>query len=216
MCARLCPFRRRRFEHACPLPTHCLPTAASTACLIIAGARHQQQPGGAAIHSAAQVGGKRGVRWHGPLAALLPWLYCPLVLLCLQADCSLHPDRATPASSLCSESSGLVVQDAATLDKLLPALAGGQAGEAAAAAVRPLGFVVLLWGKPSEAAAAALGPRLRTFESVLARGAEQVGCWGSALHTSICPASRAVLKSAAPRGDSPAASPAAFPACLPT
>ena len=68
-----------------------------------------------------------------------------------------------------------MVQDAATLDKLLPTLAGSQAGQAAAAAARPLGFVVLLWGEPSEAAVATLGPRLHSFDAVLARGAEQVG-----------------------------------------
>ena len=56
-----------------------------------------------------------------------------------------------------SDSSGLVVQDAATLDRLLPALP-------------PLRFVVLLWGEPSAQAAAALGPALHTFGAVLARG----------------------------------------------
>lgn len=66
-----------------------------------------------------------------------------------------------------SESSALVVQDAATLDKLLPALG---ADDAQGSAVR---FVVLLWGEPSAEAAAALGPRLRTYQAVLDLGAGQ-------------------------------------------
>ncbi|PSC68813.1 putative acyl-activating enzyme chloroplastic [Micractinium conductrix] len=61
-----------------------------------------------------------------------------------------------------SGSSGLVVQDAATLDKLLPALTD--------AAAQPLRFIVQLWGEPSAAAAAALGSQLHTFEGVLALG----------------------------------------------
>ncbi|EFN52860.1 hypothetical protein CHLNCDRAFT_138341 [Chlorella variabilis] len=65
-----------------------------------------------------------------------------------------------------SESGGLVVQDAATLDKLLPAL--GSSKQAC-----PMRFVVVLWGSPSAAAAAALGSHLLTFDAVMARGAGQ-------------------------------------------
>lgn len=68
-----------------------------------------------------------------------------------------------------SESRALVVQDAATLDKLLPALRGD-----GAAAPPPVRFVVVLWGQPSQGAAAALGAAVHTYESVLARGAQQV------------------------------------------
>ncbi|KAI3431692.1 hypothetical protein D9Q98_004738 [Chlorella vulgaris] len=64
-----------------------------------------------------------------------------------------------------SESSALVVQDAATLDKLLPAL------EAASPQASPIRFVVLLWGEASSNAASALGQRLLSFDAVLARGA---------------------------------------------
>jgi hypothetical protein len=81
---------------------------------------------------------------------------------------SLH--LVLPAVPACSESSALIVQDAAALDRLLPALQPG------AAPPLPLRFVVLLWGRPSEEAAAALGPRLHTFEEVLERGRGQVGC----------------------------------------
>lgn len=82
-----------------------------------------------------------------------------------------------------SESTALVVQDAATLDKLLPTLRGsdgsvdapnGSNGSGGSAAL-PIRFVVQLWGKPSAEAAAALGPALHTYEAVLARGTQQVG-----------------------------------------
>ncbi|KAL4439997.1 hypothetical protein ABPG75_002998 [Micractinium tetrahymenae] len=66
-----------------------------------------------------------------------------------------------------SESSGLVVQDAATLDKMLPALG---TDDAQGSAVR---FVVVLWGEPSAEAAAALGSRLHTYEAIMAQGASQ-------------------------------------------
>ena len=67
-----------------------------------------------------------------------------------------------------------MVQDGPALDRLLPALAVGDA--AASTALR---FVVLLWGEPSPEAAAALGPHLHTYAAVLAAGAEQVGRWGA-------------------------------------
>ncbi|PRW33092.1 long-chain-fatty-acid-- ligase [Chlorella sorokiniana] len=82
-----------------------------------------------------------------------------------------------------SESTGLVVQDAATLDKLLPTLRGsteglngsssGSNGGSSGSAALPIRFVVQLWGEPSAEAAAALGPALHTYGDVLARGAQQ-------------------------------------------
>lgn len=65
-------------------------------------------------------------------------------------------------------SSGLIVQDAAALDRLLTPLSAPPATGGSG-----LRFVVLLHGQPSEAAAAALGVRmpLLTFEQLMQRGA---------------------------------------------
>lgn len=80
-----------------------------------------------------------------------------------------------------SESTGLIVQDAATLDKLLPTLRGsaegldGSGSSSNGSAALPIRFVVQLWGEPSADAAAALGPALHSYDDVLARGTQQVG-----------------------------------------
>ena len=74
-----------------------------------------------------------------------------------------------------SESTGLIVQDAATLDRLLPTLRGsGGSGSSGGGASLPIRFVVQLWGEPSAEAATALGPALHTYADVLARGEQQV------------------------------------------
>eukprot|EP00887_Chlorella_sp_A99_P000574 scaffold17.g574.t1 len=76
-----------------------------------------------------------------------------------------------------SRASGLIVQDAAALDRLLPALAPA-AGDAAAAAAAAVRWVVVLHGEPSAGARAALAARpLLSFEELAARGREGCGAW---------------------------------------
>ena len=93
-----------------------------------------------------------------------------------------------------SESTGLIVQDAATLDKLLPALRGSDEGLSSSSssssnngsAALPIRFVVQLWGEPSAEAAAALGPALHRYGDVLARGSQQVGAGWVACQAWLC------------------------------
>lgn len=82
---------------------------------------------------------------------------------------------STPAEELAyilqqSDSCGLVVQDAATLDKLLPFLVTGEGGQTVTGLQENLRFVIVLWGEASPESRKALGASLRTFDEVLALG----------------------------------------------
>lgn len=69
-----------------------------------------------------------------------------------------------------SNSSALVVQDAATLDKLVPFLTAPESGINGSPLQSYLRFVIVLWGEPSQEATKALDVRIRTFDEVLALG----------------------------------------------
>eukprot|EP00884_Botryococcus_braunii_P011365 jgi/Botrbrau1/20229/Bobra.31_1s0025.1 len=71
-----------------------------------------------------------------------------------------------------SNSSGLIVQDAATLDKLVPFLTTPESGNNGTALQSYLRFVIVLWGEPSQDASKALGIQIRTFDDVLALGGD--------------------------------------------
>jgi hypothetical protein len=101
---------------------------------------------------------------------------------------------STPAEELAyivqqSNSCGLVVQDAATLDKLVPFLTGDNRGSNGSPLVSHLQFVIVLWGEPSQMARDALDIRIRTFEEVLAIGNDASSFRPAAL---VCPLNPAV------------------------